>query len=214
MCTMNLFDLRRDFTLKTLDEKDILPNPINLFELWFNEAIAAEALEPNAMNLATATPDGKPSSRIVLLKQIKPEGFVFFTNYDSKKGKQIEQNKYCALNFIWHELERQVRVEGIIEKISGEESDSYFEVRPTLSKLGAWASPQSEVISGRKFLEYLIVDFESRFEEKDITRPLNWGGYIVKPHLIEFWQGRSNRLHDRIQYTLENGKWKIERLAP
>lgn len=211
---MNLFDLRRDFTLKTLDEKDILPNPINLFELWFNEAIAAEALEPNAMNLATATPDGKPSSRIVLLKQIKPEGFVFFTNYDSKKGKQIEQNKYCALNFIWHELERQVRVEGIIEKISGEESDSYFEVRPTLSKLGAWASPQSEVISGRKFLEYLIVDFESRFEEKDITRPLNWGGYIVKPHLIEFWQGRSNRLHDRIQYTLENGKWKIERLAP
>lgn len=210
----DLFDLRRDFTLKTLDEKDILSNPMTMFELWFNEAIAAEALEPNAMNLATATPDGKPSSRVVLLKQINSEGFVFFTNYDSKKGKQIDQNNYCALNFIWHELERQVRIEGIVEKICDKESDSYFEVRPSMSKLGAWASPQSEVISGRKYLEDLIVDFESRFTGKTITRPENWGGYIVKPYLIEFWQGRSNRLHDRIQYILENGKWKIERLAP
>lgn len=210
----DLFDLRRDFSLKTLDETNILPNPMSMFELWFDEAIAAEVLEPNAMNLATATRDGKPSSRIVLLKQIRPDGFVFFTNYDSKKGKEIDQNKYCALNFVWHELERQVRIEGIVEKISDKESDTYFEVRPAKSKLGAWASPQSEVIYGREYLEDLIVDFESRFAGKDIIRPENWGGYIVKPHLIEFWQGRSNRLHDRIQYTLKEDVWKIERLAP
>lgn len=210
----DLFDLRRDFSLKTLDETNILPNPMSMFELWFDEAIAAEALEPNAMNLATATRDGKPSSRIVLLKQIRPDGFVFFTNYDSRKGKQIDQNKYCALNFVWYELERQVRIEGIVGKISDKESDAYFEVRPAKSKLGAWASPQSEVISGRKYLEDLIVDFESRFAGKDIIRPKDWGGYIVKPHLIEFWQGRSNRLHDRIQYTLKEDVWKIERLAP
>lgn len=211
---MNLFDLRRDFTLKTLDEKDISPNPMSMFELWFNEAIAAETLEPNAMNLATATPDGKPSSRIVLLKQIKPDGFVFFTNYDSKKGKQIKLNKYCALNFVWHELERQVRIEGIAEKISGKDSDTYFDVRPAKSKLGAWASPQSKVIPSRSYLEKLMSNYESQFSTEEIKRPENWGGYIVKPNLIEFWQGRSNRLHDRIQYTQENNDWKIERLAP
>lgn len=211
---MDLFDLRRNFTLKTLDETDILPNPMDMFELWFEEAIAAEALEPNAMNLATATPDGKPSSRIVLLKQIKPEGFVFFTNYDSKKGQQIDKNRYCALDFVWHELERQVRIEGIAEKISTKDSDSYFEVRPAKSKLGAWASPQSKVIPNRNYLEGLMSIYESQFSTKEIKRPENWGGYIVKPNLIEFWQGRSNRLHDRIQYILENSKWKIERLAP
>lgn len=211
---MNLFDLRRDFTLKTLDEKDISPNPMSMFELWFNEAIAAETLEPNAMNLATATPDGKPSSRIVLLKQIKPDGFVFFTNYDSKKGKQIKLNKYCALNFVWHELERQVRIEGIAEKISGKDSDTYFDVRPAKSKLGAWASPQSKVIPSRSYLEKLMSNYESQFSTEEIKRPENWGGYIVKPNLIEFWQGRSNRLHDRIQYTQENNDWRIERLAP
>lgn len=211
---MDLFDIRRDFSLKTLDEKDVLSNPIDMFERWFNEAVAAEALEPNAMNLATATPDGKPSSRIVLLKQIKPEGFVFFTNYESKKGRQIAHNKYCALNFVWHELERQVRIEGIAEKITDEESDEYFKVRPTKSKLGAWVSPQSEIIPDRSYLEKLIINYESKFKEVIITRPKNWGGYIVKPNLIEFWQGRSNRLHDRIQYILENNTWKIARLAP
>lgn len=210
----DLFNIRRDFTLKTLDEKDVLPNPVTMFEQWFHEAIRAEVLEPNAMNLATASPEGKPSSRIVLLKQIKPEGFVFFTNYDSKKAVQIAANKYCALNFVWHELERQVRIEGVVEKIPEVDSDSYFEVRPAKSKLGAWASPQSHVIVDRAYLEELMTDFETKFAGKEISRPENWGGYIVKPYLMEFWQGRSNRLHDRIQYTLSDTLWKTERLAP
>lgn len=211
---IDLFNIRRDFTLKTLDESEVTSDPMTMFEHWFNEAITAEALEPNAMNLSTATNDGRPSSRIVLLKQIKPEGFVFFTNYDSKKAIQIAENNHCALNFAWHELERQVRIEGIVEKISKEDSDSYFEVRPPKSKLGAWASPQSRVIPNRQHLEQLMVDFETRFEGKEISRPENWGGYIVKPNLIEFWQGRKSRLHDRIQYTWTDGRWMIERLAP
>lgn len=210
----NLFDIRRDFTLKTLDEKDMLPLPMDMFEQWFNEAIASNVLEPNAMNLATTTSDGKPSSRIVLLKQIQPEGFVFFTNYDSRKGQHIASNKYCALNFVWHELERQVRIEGMAEKISNDDSDKYFEVRPQKSKLGAWASPQSKTIPDREYLDRLISSYESHFPTDKITRPTNWGGYIVKPFLIEFWQGRSNRLHDRIQYTLTDNRWIIERLAP
>ncbi len=210
----DLFNIRRDFSLKTLDEADAVADPMQMFELWFHEALAAEALEPNAMNLATATPDGKPSSRIVLLKQIKPDGFVFFTNYESLKAEQLNVNNYCALNFAWHELERQVRIEGRAEKISPQESDTYFEVRPAKSKLGAWASPQSKVIPDREYLEHLILDFETRFAGKEITRPDNWGGYIVKPHLIEFWQGRKNRLHDRIRYRMMNDGWKIERLAP
>lgn len=210
----NLFNIRRDFTLKTLDESDVLSDPMDMFEQWLNEAIIAKALEPNAMNLATATPDGKPSSRMILLKQIKPQGFVFFTNYDSKKAYQITLNKYCALTFVWNELERQVRIEGIVEKTSDAESDSYFEVRPAKSKLGAWASPQSRAIPDRKYLEGLIKEYESKFKDKNIVRPQNWGGYIVKPYLIEFWQGRSNRLHDRIQYVLEDGVWEVERLAP
>lgn len=211
---MDLFELRRDFTLKTLDEKDIPQTPIPLFEQWLKEAIEAEALEPNAMNIATATPEGKPSSRTVLLKQVTDDGFIFFTNYDSRKGKQIEQNKYCALTFVWHELERQVRIEGIVEKTSDTVSDRYFESRPEKSKLGAWASPQSEAIPNREYLENLIADFDTKFLNKKITRPSNWGGYIVTPYLIEFWQGRSSRLHDRIQYSLEKNSWKIERLAP
>lgn len=210
----DLFNIRRDFTLKTLDESDVLSDPMDMFEQWLNEAIIAKALEPNAMNLATATPDGKPSSRMILLKQIKPQGFVFFTNYDSKKAYQITLNKYCALTFVWNELERQVRIEGIVEKTSDAESDSYFEVRPAKSKLGAWASPQSRAIPDRKYLEGLIKEYESKFKDKKIVRPQNWGGYIVKPYLIEFWQGRSNRLHDRIQYVLEDGVWEVERLAP
>ena len=210
----DLFNIRRDFTLKTLDESDVLSDPMDMFEQWLNEAIIAKALEPNAMNLATATPDGKPSSRMILLKQIKPQGFVFFTNYDSKKAYQITLNKYCALTFVWNELERQLRIEGIVEKKSDAESDSYFEVRPAKSKLGAWASPQSRAIPDRKYLEGLIKEYESKFKDKNIVRPQNWGGYIVKPYLIEFWQGRSNRLHDRIQYVLEDGVWEVERLAP
>lgn len=210
----DLFDIRRDFTLKVLEESDLLPDPMGLFKRWLNEAISVKVMEPNAMNLATADKEGRPSSRIVLLKQIKPEGFVFFTNYESKKAKQIEGNKYCALNFVWHELERQVRVEGIVEKVPAKESDLYFEMRPAKSKLGAWASPQSKVIPNRDYMEQLMVDFSSKFKGIEIPRPENWGGYILKPHLIEFWQGRTNRLHDRIQYLLTKNGWLTERLAP
>lgn len=211
---MNIFDLRRDFTLKTLDESDVLSNPIDQFQKWFAEALESEALEPNAMNLATVSSEGHPSSRIVLLKEIRPEGFVFFTNYESDKAVQLNGNPYCALNMTWHELERQVRIEAVAERISPKESDTYFEVRPIKSKLGAWASPQSRVVSDRKYLEELMVDLESQFEGQAIQRPENWGGYIVKPFYFEFWQGRSNRLHDRIRYRQENGIWIIERLAP
>jgi pyridoxamine 5'-phosphate oxidase len=211
----DLYNLRRDFTLKSLDEHDILPDPISMVDQWLNEAIAAQALEPNAMTLSTSTINGKPSSRVVLLKQIKPDGFVFFTNYESRKALQIEENKYVALNFVWHEMERQVRIEGIVEKIPAKDSDAYFEVRPTKSKLGAWASPQSQPIPNRTYLENLIFEFEQKYEGKEIPRPSNWGGYIVKPHLVELWQGRSNRLHDRLQYKLtDNNEWKTERLAP
>lgn len=210
----DLFDMRRDFTLKALDESDLLSDPIELFRLWLNDAISVKAMEPNAMNLATANKEGRPSSRTVLLKQVRSEGFVFFTNYESKKAKQIEENKYCALNFVWHELERQVRVEGVVEKVQAKESDLYFEMRPAKSKLGAWASPQSKVIPDRNYLEKLVIDFSSKFKGVEIPRPKNWGGYILKPYLIEFWQGRPSRLHDRIQYLQTENGWKTERLAP
>lgn len=210
----DLYNLRRDFTLKTLEENDILASPIDMFEQWLDEAIRAEVPEPNAMVLSTSTVDGRPSSRVVLLKQIKPEGFVFFTNYKSRKAKQIEQNRHCALNFVWHELERQVRIEGSIEKIPARDSDAYFEVRPAKSKLGAWASPQSQPIPSHEYLEKLVTGFEKEYDGKEIPRPADWGGYIVKPYLIEFWQGRSNRLHDRIQYSMVGNVWKTERLAP
>lgn len=210
----DISNLRRNYTLKELNEQDISPDPIKQFENWLSEAIEVDALEPNAMCLSTSTPDGKTSSRIVLLKRVDERGFVFFTNYESKKAEQIDRNPFCALNFNWLELERQVRIEGIIEMISPEESDSYFEVRPEKSKLGAWASPQSKIIPNRNYLDNLMQSFELEFAAKPINRPSNWGGYIVKPNLIEFWQGRSNRLHDRICYKLENETWKIVRLAP
>lgn len=210
----DIFNLRHDFTLKSLDEKEAHQNPIIFFTQWLNEAIEAQSLEPNAMNLATSTQDGHPSSRVVLLKEIKNNGFVFFTNYESRKAQQIEQNNHCALNFCWYELERQIRIEGTVEKISPEESDTYFEMRPPKSKLGAWASPQSQVIPSREYLEKLNADFESKFHNQPIPRPANWGGYIVIPHSIEFWQGRASRLHDRLRYTRHNGNWIIERLAP
>jgi len=211
---MDIFDIRKEFTLKALDEKDISNDPLSQFEVWYEEASRSQVQEPNAMCLATTGTDMKPSARMVLLKQVKDNGFVFFTNYDSKKALQIEQNSYCALTFAWIELERQVRIEGSVEKLSPEDSDAYFERRPAASRLGAWASPQSEVIPDRKYLESLVEKFEKEFPGDVIPRPENWGGYIVKPVLIEFWQGRPNRLHDRIQYSFDNGKWIIKRLAP
>ncbi|OJU37746.1 MAG: pyridoxamine 5'-phosphate oxidase [Bacteroidales bacterium 45-6] len=211
---LDIHDLRRDFTLKTLDEKQLPDNPLEAFEQWFKEAVEAQVYEPSAMNLATVDALGRSSLRVVLLKELKQGGFIFFSNYDSRKGKQLAGNPHCALNFVWHELERQVRIEGFAEKLSPEDSDNYFEVRPPKSKLGAWTSPQSEVIPGREYLEKLYADFEKQFAGKGVPRPENWGGYLVRPSLIEFWQGRSNRLHDRIQFRLENEMWTKERLAP
>lgn len=210
----DIFDLRRDFTLKALDETDIEINPMLQFEKWFNEALESKVLEPNAMDLCTVTLNLKPSSRVVLLKQIKSDGFVFFTNYDSRKAQEIEANENVCLTFIWNELEREIRIEGIATKITAEESDSYFELRPTGSKLGAWASPQSKIIPNRAYLEKLVTDFNLKFAGQTISRPSNWGGYIVKPNYFEFWQGRKNRLHDRLIYTCYENDWKINRLAP
>lgn len=214
MTMIDIAKLRREYSLKLLNESDVSTNPIAQFEFWLNEAIDSQLPEPNAMTLATSTFEGKPSARVVLLKQFNAEGFSFFTNYDSRKGKNLLQNPYAALVFFWPELERQVRIEGKVSKVSDSESDKYFRTRPEKSKIGAWASPQSRVIPSRRYLENLMSDFDEEFQHKSIVRPKNWGGYILKPTLFEFWQGRANRLHDRIQYTFINEKWVIERLAP
>lgn len=214
MKKVDIATLRRDYSSRSLNESEISRDPVVQFEHWLNDAINAQLPEPNAMTLATSTFEGKPSARIVLLKQFGADGFSFFTNYDSRKAKNLLQNPYAGLVFYWPELERQVRIEGKVAKVSVAESDMYFRTRPEKSKLGAWASPQSSVIPNRKYLESLMSDFEEEFRGKKIVRPENWGGYMLKPTLFEFWQGRSNRLHDRVQYTLANDNWVAERLAP
>jgi pyridoxamine-phosphate oxidase len=210
----DIANLRKEYSLSTLDRANVLLNPIQQFEIWLQEAIKAELPEPNAMTLATSTFEGKPSARMVLLKAVGEQGFSFFTSYESRKAKQILQNPYGALVFYWAELERQVRIEGKIVRATEKESDDYFRTRPAGSKIGAWASPQSSVVPSRRYLEDLVSDFKEEFIGKTVKRPSNWGGYILEPNLVEFWQGRKNRLHDRIQYRLENGAWIIERLAP
>lgn len=208
-------DIRKDYSLRALDEADLHKDAIQQFEKWWQEALVSEIEEVNAMTLATATATGKPSARIVLLKGFNKDGFVFFSNYHSRKGKQLEENPFVSLVFFWKELERQVRVEGSITKITEEKSDDYFNSRPVSSKIGAWASPQSKVITTRKVLDENVAELEKSFDGKDIDRPPHWGGYLVKPDLVEFWQGRASRLHDRIQYTAtKESEWKIERLAP
>lgn len=214
MNEQELNSLRKEYSLKSLSETEVKPSPFDQFEQWMREAVDAKLPEPNAMTLATSTFEGKPSARVVLLKHFSTEGFSFFTNYESRKAKQLLQNPYAALVFYWPELERQVRIEGKVQKASDSQSDQYFKTRPEGSKIGAWASPQSAVIPNRKYLERLMADFEEEFKGKPIKRPPNWGGYVLAPTLFEFWQGRPNRLHDRIQYTLVNNVWKIERLAP
>jgi len=214
MSKPTLSQIRRDYNLKQLSKSSVSENPIHQFGLWMDEAIASNCNEPNAMTLATSTFEGKPSARVVLLKNFNDNGFVFFTNYESKKSKQILQNPHAALVIFWPELQRQVRIEGQVKKTTEAESDSYFRTRPEKSKIGAWASPQSQVIPNRKYLENLKSDFQEEFSGKTISRPPNWGGYILQPNLLEFWQGRPNRLHDRIQYTLINKQWVIERIAP
>ena len=223
---MKLSDLRQDYSLQSLDITDVSNDPFEQFKKWFDEAIKSEILEPNAMTLATATADGKPSARIVLLKGIDNQGFVFFTNYESKKGVEMSANPQAALCFCWLELQRQIRIEGTIEKIAAADSDAYFQSRPVGSRIGAWASPQSQVIDSRAVIEENENLYKKQFNviarneateggaNVEIPRPAHWGGYVLKPTMIEFWQGRSSRLHDRICYVFEGNVWKIERLAP
>ena len=209
----SIADIRKDYMLQSFSEKDAASNPIEQFTNWWNEALKSNIDEVNAMTLATATKEGMPNARIVLLKGYDEKGFVFFTNYLSDKGKELAQNPNACLVFFWKELERQIRIEGTVEKVSVEESDEYFNSRPLGSKIGAWASHQSAIIEYREVIEQNVTRYSEIFGEV-VPRPDHWGGYRVKPNAIEFWQGRSSRLHDRLQYTLENENWKIERLAP
>jgi pyridoxamine 5'-phosphate oxidase len=198
-----------------LDEKLIDRDPFKQFQLWFDDAIAAHLPLPEAMSLATVGIDGRPSSRMVLLKQVDPQGFVFFTNYRSAKAKELDANPNAALVFFWPQLERQVRVEGSVTKTSTAESREYFETRPRESQIGAWVSPQSEVISGREELEKRKVELEEKYHDREVDWPEHWGGYRLAPNSIEFWKGRVGRLHDRIVYEREeDGSWSIKRLAP
>ena len=211
----NIADIRRDYAHESLSEKDVDKNAIKQFGKWWEEAVSSKIDEVNAMTLATASIDALPSARIVLLKEFSEKGFVFFSNYESYKAQQLAENPKACLVFFWKELERQVRITGLIEKITATQSDDYFKSRPESSRIGAWASPQSRVIEDRNWLDEKFNELVNKMEGTAIPRPPHWGGYIVKPVVIEFWQGRPSRLHDRIQYTLEeNGEWKIERLAP
>lgn len=214
MTISSIADLRRDYTRETLNETDVDPNPFQQFQHWFDQAISAELPEPNAMTLATATKDGIPAARIVLLKAVDDRGFTFFTNYNSNKGKELEANPQAALVFLWTELERQVRIVGTVEKVSAEESDSYFFSRPHNSRLGAWASEQSEIIPDRDVLEQKLAALKVEYENREVPRPPHWGGFRVIPHEIEFWQGRSSRLHDRLLYRRNGEDWTIERMSP
>jgi pyridoxamine 5'-phosphate oxidase len=211
----SIADIRKEYRLQSLSENDADANPFRQFDTWWQEAINSALEEVNAMTLATASADGIPSARIVLLKSYDERGFVFFTNYNSYKGKQLEENPRACLVFFWKELERQVRITGLVEKVSAAESDAYFQSRPEGSRIGAWASPQSEVIQSRDWLEQQQHQLAKEFQTKPLVRPSHWGGYRVRPITIEFWQGRPDRLHDRLQYSLEeSGNWAIERLAP
>lgn len=206
--------LRQEYSAEPLTKKTVLKDPFKQFEYWFNEALTAELLEPNAMTLATASKEGLPSARTVLLKHFDEQGFTFFTNYGSKKSKQIEENPNVALLFAWLPLQRQVKIEGVVEKISTVESLNYFLSRPQGSQLGAWVSEQSSVISSRSVLANKLEEMKQKFKNGKIPLPSFWGGFKVIPSKIEFWQGQPSRLHDRILFTLVNDEWKIERLAP
>ena len=206
--------LRKEYTRAGLKESEADPNPIEQFRRWFDEVLAANLHEPNAMTLATATPDGRPSARVVLLKGFDERGFVFYTNYEGRKAHELEANPRCALVFYWGELERQVRIEGRVRRVAERESDAYFVVRPRGSQLGAWASEQSRPIRDREALERRLRELEAEYEGSPVPRPPFWGGYRVEPEKMEFWQGRENRLHDRLRYSRTADGWKIERLQP
>ena len=208
-------NLREDYTAKTLTKADVTDNPIEQFGIWLKEALNAEVPEPNAMTLATATTSGVPSARIVLLKGYDENGFVFYTNYESQKAQEMADNPNVALVFVWLELQRQIRIQGTVRKISPEASTAYFQIRPKKSQIGAVASPQSRVIEDRTILEENFETIKKKYEgEEKLPRPENWGGYVVTPSKIEFWQGRSSRMHDRIVFQKDGDSWKINRLAP
>jgi pyridoxamine 5'-phosphate oxidase len=210
-----LWRLRRDYGQRALDERELPSDPFELLRWWLKEALEAGLLDPNAVALATVSPDGQPSVRAVLLRDMNERGFVFFTNYESRKAKELQHNPRAAMLFLWVPLERQVRVEGVVERVSDEESDAYFRTRPRGYQLAAWASPQSEPIPDRAFLERRFREMEERFAGQEVPRPPFWGGFRLVPERIEFWQGRRNRLHDRLLYIRQpDGSWRLQRLAP
>lgn len=216
MDSKQLNDLRREYCVAGLDEKDMLPHPVAQFEAWFQSELKINTLDPNAMVLATCSAEGVPTARIVLLKEYDNRGFVFFTNYLSRKGKELAANPKATLLFYWAELERQVRIEGTVHQVMPEESDRYFASRPRGSRLGALASPQSEILPSKTELEAKVAELEQRYPNDDIPRPAHWGGYRLVPSEFEFWQGRMNRLHDRLVYRLQatTQQWQLLRLAP
>ena len=211
---MSIADIRREYARARLDETHVSADPVAEFERWFSQAQEAKVLEPNAMALATSTPDGSPSVRMVLLKDFDQQGFVFFTDYRSRKGLELENNPRAALAFYWSELERQVRITGTVERTSARESEEYFRTRPLGSRLGAWVSHQSRVIPSRAPLETGLREVKRRFKTEDVPLPPHWGGYRLHPEEVEFWQGREDRLHDRIRYVRDGEGWTVERLSP
>ena len=212
---MNFDTVRKEYVTQGLTESDLDPNPLTQFQRWYEEAVAANVIEPNAMTLATATRDGIPSARTILLKGFDERGFTFYTNYESQKGKELAENPYAALVFYWATFERQIRITGVINKISPEESEAYFKSRPMGARLGAWVSLQSQVIPNREVLEERLTELMNEFADtENVPLPPYWGGYCLAPNTIEFWQGRINRLHDRFRYSRIHDDWKIERLSP
>jgi pyridoxamine 5'-phosphate oxidase len=212
---MSLADLRKDYSLAGLAEKDLAKDPFRQFEKWFQEAEAAKIPEPNAMTLATATREGRPSARTVLLKGLDGRGFVFYSNYESRKGREIAANPQVTLLFPWIAIERQVIIEGVLAKVAREESEAYFHSRPRASQLGAWVAQQSSIIAGRAVLEDAMKALEKKYAGQEVPTPANWGGWRVAPETVEFWQGRRSRLHDRLRYRRgKDGEWTVERLAP
>ena len=211
---MDLSDLRISYTKDSFSESDLLESPFDQFEKWFSEALKSKVDEPNAMSLATISPDGNPRTRIVLVKDFSKDGLIFYTNYESAKAKGMEANKAVSVNFVWHPLQRQINIQGFTEKVDRKVSELYFHSRPKGSQLGALVSPQSKVIASRKVLEDRLAELEAQYKNEPIPLPENWGGIRIVPTRFEFWQGRDNRLHDRFEYILKNDQWSTQRLAP